>query len=404
MRKFLRTITVGLMICSLPGSANASWLSDITGVDINVPDGTITFGVPHPGAIPQMLQNLPKDVAVFLANPFAGGALAIAIRRAKASAHKACIPMPPKVVQDLTPFFPPDLFQGVCWAIVGNGVSLDSYVIHDAGMAAITLEDVVVFRSTQDGYDDLLWAHELTHVRQYQSLGIEGFAALYSVAWDYLEQQARDFDQFVARSMQNATPHQQYWVTATGWNQAGQQLSLRQFASYARRSINPSQCSSFQHVWTHSDTGPPAYLEVTDKCSIPIRVTYFQFRNTQTGLVRQSPCPSDCIVAPSTTKKWPVQPYEETTGISMSWPSTDLCQSGRYKEPGNGLAWTLTFTSAGMDGSRTDRGCTIHLNPGDQEWKGELRCSNGSVFPVVMTPHDACERITSDIGWLQFVR
>jgi hypothetical protein len=404
MRYVIRFFVVAVLIVLLPGNANASWLSDITGVDVNIPAGTISFGVPQPAAIPQMLQNLPQDVAIFLANPFAGAGLAFAIRQAKAAAHQACVPMPPQVVSTLTPFFPPDLFPGVCWTIVGNGNTLDSFAIHDANMAAITFEDVVVFRSMSDAYDAVLWSHELTHVRQYQSLGVEGFAALYTVAFDTLEQQARDFDQFVARSLQNVTPTTPYWVAANGWNSVNHQLNLRQFAGFARQSIPPSQCAVYQQVLTHSDAGPPAYVQVTNRCSVPVGVTSLSFRNTQTGQTRQAPCPSDCTVAPSTTKQWPVQPYDETTAVSMVWPGTDLCESGRYKEPGNGMQWNLSFTAQGVNGSRADSQCTIHLNPGDQTWKGELRCSNGSSFPVTMTPHNACARITSDIGWLEFAR
>ena len=165
-RSTFRSIASILSVFVLLCTANASWLSDITGVDINVPANTITFGPPRPDRIPLMLQNLPKDAAVFFLNPFAGGGLAYAIRQAKESARKTCVPMPPTVRTTLAAFFPSDLFNGVCWTIVGSGFSLDSFAIHDAGMAAITLEDVVVFRSNQDGYDPILWSHELTHVQQ----------------------------------------------------------------------------------------------------------------------------------------------------------------------------------------------------------------------------------------------
>jgi hypothetical protein len=278
LKRYCRIVVACVFSLLLALQANASWLSDITGVDINVPNNSITFGVPRPDRIPQMLLNLPKDVAIFLANPYAGSALAYAIRQAKESARKVCAPIPPTVVQTLSQFFPPDFFPGVCWAVVGTGFSLDSYAIHDAGMAAITLEDVVVFRNVQAAYDPILWAHELTHVRQHQSLGVEGFAALYTVAWDYLEQQARDFDQFVARTLQAESQVQQpttqaprYWVAAPGWNYKQNQLSLRQFSSSARQSINSSQCGSFKHTWTHSDIGPPAYVGSNQHvlCSCP---------------------------------------------------------------------------------------------------------------------------------------
>jgi Domain of unknown function (DUF4157) len=224
-----RFIVSLFLIGLMPYSVSASWLSDISGVDINIPKNTITLGPPRPDRIPMMLQNLPKDLAIYLLNPLdplAGGALAYAIRQAKESARKVCVPVPGNIRMILAPFFPPELFQGVCWAVVGNGQSLDSWAIRDFGRGAITLEDVIVFHDNNVGYNDaILWAHELTHVLQYRSLGVEGFAALYIFAFDALEQQARDFDQFVARSLQaqNVSPQpqnvvRQYWTTTNGWN------------------------------------------------------------------------------------------------------------------------------------------------------------------------------------------
>ena len=212
---FRFTAPAAFLLCA--ANLGASWLSDITGIDINIPRGTINFGTPRPERIPQMLQNLPKDVGVFLLNPLAGGGLAFAIRQAKEQARQNCGPMPQEVTSTLSAFFPPSLFASVCWTVVGNGSTLDSFAIHDGGMAAITLEDVVVFRSSQDGYDSVLWSHELTHVLQYRRLGVEAFAAIYaSPGADALEQEARLFDQFVARRIQQNNT--QYWQTASGWD------------------------------------------------------------------------------------------------------------------------------------------------------------------------------------------
>src|SRR5579863_10422084 len=192
MRVPLCRLVAALLLYSLHCNLTASWLSNITGIDINVPSGTITFGTPRVDQIPQMLQNLPKDVGVFLLNPLAGGGLAFAIRQAKQQARRNCGPMPPDVTATLSAFFPPSLFPSVCWAVVANGFTLDAFAVRDAGMAAITLEDVVVFRNLQDGADPVLWSHELTHVLQYRRLGVEAFAAIYaSPGFDALEQEAR---------------------------------------------------------------------------------------------------------------------------------------------------------------------------------------------------------------------
>jgi hypothetical protein len=89
----------------LTQNAGASCLSDITGIDINIPKGTISFSQPHPEDIPQAIQNLPRDVVNAL-NP-AGNDLAFLIRQANAQASGSATTMPPDIRQRLTPFFPP---------------------------------------------------------------------------------------------------------------------------------------------------------------------------------------------------------------------------------------------------------------------------------------------------------
>lgn len=59
--------------------ATASWLSEITGVDIDLNRGTIAVRPPNLDAIPQMIQNLPKDVGQAMLNP-AAPVVATAIR------------------------------------------------------------------------------------------------------------------------------------------------------------------------------------------------------------------------------------------------------------------------------------------------------------------------------------
>jgi hypothetical protein len=71
-------IAIAMVSVSAP-SAHASWLSKITGIHINPSAGHFYVEAPQPQAIPEMLQNLPKDAAQFLLNP-TGSALAEAIR------------------------------------------------------------------------------------------------------------------------------------------------------------------------------------------------------------------------------------------------------------------------------------------------------------------------------------
>ena len=58
---------------------------------------------------------------------------------------------------------------------------------------AITLGEVIAFSDGMQAQQDVeVWAHELTHVIQYEQLGIETFAFEYSSDFTVLEDQARD--------------------------------------------------------------------------------------------------------------------------------------------------------------------------------------------------------------------
>lgn len=307
----IRYIISLFLIVALPNAADASWLSDISGIDINLPANTITLGVPRPDRIPMMLQNLPKDLAIYLLNPLAGGALAYAIRQAKESARKVCVPVPANIRMILSPFFPPEVFQGVCWAVVGHGQSLDTWAIRDGGMAAITLEDVIVFRDSQIGFNDAItWSHELTHVLQYRSLGVEGFAALYVYAFDVLEQQARDFDQFVTRSLQaqglrpaqQQAPVIQYWTTTPEWK-TSKPIAVQQYMNYARQAVVPVNCVSARST-KRENPYPDNYFEITNRCPIPIRVSTYRVVNRNNGAVQTIPCTNDCTIAATKVGSW----------------------------------------------------------------------------------------------------
>ena len=82
-----------LVACVLLGqvsAAEASWVSEITGVDVDLNRGTVSIKPPNLGAIPQALQNLPKDASQALLNP-AAPALASA-RSSRASTRARARP------------------------------------------------------------------------------------------------------------------------------------------------------------------------------------------------------------------------------------------------------------------------------------------------------------------------
>jgi hypothetical protein len=183
-RQCLAIATMLLLLCA--ENAEASDLSKITGIDINIPAGTISFSTPQPQAIPDMLKNLPTDVLELL-NPY-GLKLAFLIREAQAQARNSAQPIPPNIRMLLAPFFPTYILDKARWTVYdANRITLDSLILGsdcsdlnlpfniDCKMGAITLDNVVVFRGAANAQNYVSWAHELVQVSQYDSLGIDGF-------------------------------------------------------------------------------------------------------------------------------------------------------------------------------------------------------------------------------------
>jgi len=226
-RKSLAVVATLLLLCH--NCAEASWLSTITGVDVNIPAGTISFSTPQPQAIPEMLKNLPTDLLEFL-NPY-GRELAFMIREAKAQALHSAQPIPANIRALLVPFFPAYILDKARWTVYdASRITLDSLILGtdcsdlnlpfgiDCKMGAITFDNVIVFRGAAQGEQNYVsWAHELVHVSQYDSLGIDGFAYVYaSPGSASLEKQAYDWQGTVQNAVQNGSMLQTYYTLAAG--------------------------------------------------------------------------------------------------------------------------------------------------------------------------------------------
>ena len=110
-------------------------------------------------------------------------------------------PLPGPIFRGLLGFFPDGLLRRVRYGTGGaERTVLPSLAFGFGDAAAITLGDVVLFRDPQQASTDLqLWAHELTHVLQYQRWGIAGFAERYVGDARAVEREAYDnADRFVA--------------------------------------------------------------------------------------------------------------------------------------------------------------------------------------------------------------
>jgi hypothetical protein len=102
--------------------------------------------------------------------------------------------MPPAIRQQLQAYFPADVLQSVRYTTFDAArLGLDTAVMMlNNDVVAITLEDLVVFRNEAEANSVGTWAHELTHVLQYRSRGVETFANTYTTnAWA-LENEAKD--------------------------------------------------------------------------------------------------------------------------------------------------------------------------------------------------------------------
>lgn len=127
---------------------------------------------------------------------FASGALARMIEGSRERAIAAGVrAIPPGVQRALLGFFPASLLQRVRYRVVTDqeGLLLPQLAFDSGHADAMTLGDVILFRREHTAQTDLvLWAHELTHVMQYQRWGTDGFAARYLRDHDAVEREARE--------------------------------------------------------------------------------------------------------------------------------------------------------------------------------------------------------------------
>ena len=113
---------------------------------------------------------------------YAASALAALIDGARQQAIADGVrPVPTGVYRALLGYFPAALLQKSRFAVGRAGaLTLPALAFSYGDATAITLGDVVMFKDEHVAESDLkVWAHELTHMMQYQRWGIEGFAERY---------------------------------------------------------------------------------------------------------------------------------------------------------------------------------------------------------------------------------
>jgi hypothetical protein len=139
---------------------------------------------------------------------YAGGALGGMIDSARQQAIADGVrPIPPSIYRALLGYFPSTLLRR-CRFATGNSraLTLPALAFSYGNTTATTLGDVILFKSERLADTDLkVWAHELTHVMQYERWGIDGFADRYVRDSTAVEQEAIDnADRFMTWRAENS--------------------------------------------------------------------------------------------------------------------------------------------------------------------------------------------------------
>ena len=126
---------------------------------------------------------------------YAAGALGRLIENARQQAIADGVrPIPSAIYRSLLGYFPAALLQRCRFATGGSrALTLPALAFSYGDATAITLGEVVLFKTEKVAQSDLkVWAHELTHIMQYQRWGIDGFADRYVRDSGMVEQEAID--------------------------------------------------------------------------------------------------------------------------------------------------------------------------------------------------------------------
>jgi hypothetical protein len=122
-----------------------------------------------------------------------GRTFANSLTRSRDAARADSRPIPAEVREALAPYFPKAMLDSVRYS-VGDYTpdGLAGFAIRHGQAAAVTLIDTVVFKDERYVNHVGLWAHELHHVEQYATWGVDGFASRYAFGWRAVEQAASD--------------------------------------------------------------------------------------------------------------------------------------------------------------------------------------------------------------------
>ena len=137
-----------------------------------------------------------------------GQAAAVALQQWLLRAREVAVargvqPLPLHIRVQLEPFYPAHVLNAARYRVGGaEELNAANAVLQNPDVTAVTLVDVVVFRHAADAEDNLvLWAHELTHIEQYQQWGVAQFAVRYIRDYASVEAPAYRKQQDVANAL-----------------------------------------------------------------------------------------------------------------------------------------------------------------------------------------------------------
>lgn len=267
-----------------------SFLARITGIDVDLNRGTVSVKAPEIKAIPQMIQNLPKDVGQALLNPNAP-VLASAIRFSRGQAlNRGVQAIPANVKQQLAPYFPPSILENARWT-TANGVSIDGALKNWFNQeGAVTLDEVIVFSDAALTNNVELWAHELTHVLQYSQMGVETFAFQYSYDWNSLEGQARtNASNIIASINSTSNGKKASWAYIGQDVKETEKLTWQIMNQQAKLAIPPKDC-----IWINNQNNTTG-----NKCPVPIMISGVVLRRLLDNFTFTYPCNERTCLIPA---------------------------------------------------------------------------------------------------------
>ena len=125
----------------------------------------------------------------------AGRLLATLIQAGREAAIAAGVkPVPAPIERALLGYFPDGILRKTRYMSGhADAIAIPGMAMGYGDIDAIALGDTILFRDDKAALADAkLWAHELTHIMQYERWGIEGFAKRYIEDFAAIEKEARD--------------------------------------------------------------------------------------------------------------------------------------------------------------------------------------------------------------------